>query len=411
MTGPSVDGVLVEWGERLFYPSNRIVASREAHLRSSVGSRAAAVRDHIRATVVRRAPQVMVKVTGGGRGMAAIAAHFRYIAKGGRLPFEDDRGVVSEGKEALRELVWQWQYGGSYIGETSHRREAFNVMLSMPSGVDAVTVQRAAREFALAELGDHSWVMVPHDHQANPHVHLSVRAEGRHGQRLNPRKADLQRWRETFAEKLRGWGIEAEASRQAARGQVRNYEPLWRIKAAEAGRLTSSREHSKSGPASERSRQEAVEAWTSIARGLAASDDPADRVLAQGVEEYVRSMPFVRTRGLTPDKAQSRPRDQRRSCGFTGGSAGSGQPGDGALAAGRVSAAPVGRRNSTNTHVQLAALTATTACVSQALHAGSFRTFAARSSYATRCRDGPTSSLKILRADSCMARVSTSTVC
>ena len=35
--------------------------------------------------VVRRAPQVMVKVTGGGRSMAAIAAHFRYISKNGRL--------------------------------------------------------------------------------------------------------------------------------------------------------------------------------------------------------------------------------------------------------------------------------------------------------------------------------------
>ena len=75
--------------------------------------------------------------------MAAIAAHFRYIAKGGRLPFEDDRGVVSEGKEALRDLVEQWQYGGSYIGETSHRREAFNIMLSMPSGADRS--DRAAR--------------------------------------------------------------------------------------------------------------------------------------------------------------------------------------------------------------------------------------------------------------------------
>ena len=42
---------------------------------------------------------------------------------------------------------------------------------------------------------------------------ISVRAESKHGKRLNPRKADLHRWRETFAEKLRGWGIDAEASR------------------------------------------------------------------------------------------------------------------------------------------------------------------------------------------------------
>ena len=94
----------------------------------------------------------MVKVTGGGRGMAAIAAHFRYISKNGRLPFEDDRGVTREGKEALHDLVEQWRYGGSFIDETTQRREAFNIMLSMPRGTDPLIVQRAAREFARAEL-------------------------------------------------------------------------------------------------------------------------------------------------------------------------------------------------------------------------------------------------------------------
>jgi len=303
-----VDGVLVQWAERLFYPRNRIVRSEPTpRLSGGVGGRAAAIRRRIEATVLRRSPQVMVKVTGGGRGMAAIAAHFRYITKGGRLEFEDDRGVTREGKEALQDLVDQWRHGGSFIDETTHRREAFNIMLSMPGGTDPLIVQRAAREFGRAELGDHRYVMVLHDHQANPHVHLSVRAESRHGKRLNPRKADLQRWRETFAEKLRGWGIDAEATRQPTRGQVRNYEPLWRIKAAEEGRPTSARERSKSGARSERSRQDALEAWANIAQGLAASDDPADRALAQSVEQYVRSMPFVRARGLAFDKAQLRP--------------------------------------------------------------------------------------------------------
>jgi hypothetical protein len=51
--------------------------------------------------------------------------------------------------------------------------------------------------------------MVLHDHLANPHVHISVRAESKNGKRLNPRKADLHRWRETSAERLRGWGIDA----------------------------------------------------------------------------------------------------------------------------------------------------------------------------------------------------------
>jgi len=46
----------------------------------------------------------------------------------------------------------------------------------------------------------------------------------------------LHRWRETFAEKLRGWGIDAEASRQASRGVDRNCPSLWRQKAAAKGR-------------------------------------------------------------------------------------------------------------------------------------------------------------------------------
>ena len=129
----------------------------------------------------------MVKVTGGGRGMAAIAAHFRYISKNGRLDIEDDRGVVRNGKDALHDWGEQWHHGGSRIEEVGHRREAHNIMLSMSRGTDPLIVQRAAREFAQTELVDHRHVMVLHDHQANPHVHLSVRAESKHGKRLTGR--------------------------------------------------------------------------------------------------------------------------------------------------------------------------------------------------------------------------------
>jgi hypothetical protein len=286
-TGPEIDGVLVQWGERLFYPRNRIVRSSTPRLSGGVAPSAAATRRRIEATVVRRSPQVMVKVTGGGRGMAAIAAHLRYISKAGRLPFEDDRGMVREGKEALHDLVEQWRFGGAFVDETTLRREAFNIMLSMPRGTDALVVERAAREFAQAELADHRYVMVLHDHQANPHVHLSVRAESRHGKRLNPRKADLQRWRETFAEKLRGWGIDAEATRQRTRGQTRHYEPIWRVKAAAGDRLRTPLRMSRAGTGFESDQAIAAEAWQRIAQGLANSDRPEDKTLATRVERFI----------------------------------------------------------------------------------------------------------------------------
>lgn len=293
---PNIDGILVTWGDRLFYPGNRLVKVKPQPRLSGDAARlrAASIRKRIEATVVRRAPQVMVKVTGGGRGMKAIAAHFRYISKKGRLEIEDQRGETMRGKDTLRDLADEWRFGGSLIAddaEPGHRREAFNIMLSMPRGTDPLTVQRAAREFAHVELADYKYVMVLHDHQANPHVHISVRAESRHGKRLNPRKADLHRWRETFAEKLRGYGVEAEATRQATRGRSRNYDPLWRVKAREDGRLRTARADNKSSGRAIATRAEAVEAWRQMGQALAKSGSSADRELARSIERFVHEMP------------------------------------------------------------------------------------------------------------------------
>jgi len=151
----------------------------------------------------------------------------------------------------------------------------------MPRGVDPLSVQRAAREFAQSEFADHKYVMVLHDHQANPHVHLSVRAESRLGRRLNPRKADLRRWRETFAERLRGLGVEAEATRRATHGSRKIVEPLWRIKARGDGRLRVGPTNGGSPPRRRSvGRIAAAEAWREIADALGASGDKADRHLA-----------------------------------------------------------------------------------------------------------------------------------
>ena len=249
---PNIDGVLIQWGDRLFYPAT---ASSRCKPQPRLGDggmrqRADAIRERIEATVVRRAPQVMVKVTGGGRGMQAIAAHFRYISKNGRLDIEDERGETVRGKDGVHELADDWRYRRQPDrGHEAHRREAFNIMLSMPRGTDPLIVQRAAREFAQTELADHKYVMVLHDHQANPHVHISVRAESKHGKRLNPRKADLHRWRETFAEKLREHGVEAEATRQATRGRsVRHPDAVAREGAGD-GRLLKPRSNHRRGAA------------------------------------------------------------------------------------------------------------------------------------------------------------------
>ena len=251
----------------------------------------------------------MVKVTGGGRGMKAIAAHFRYISKNGRLEIEDQRGETMRGKDTLHDLADEWRFGGSLIpddAEPGHRREAFNIMLSMPRGTDPLTrAAGGARVRARPSWPTTSYVMVLHDHQANPHVHISVRAESKHGKRLNPRKTDLHRWRETFAEKLRERGVEAEATRQATRGAKRNHPDLWRVKAAGEGRLLKPRSSHRRGAAVGASRAEARRAWQTIAAALAQSGDAGDRKLAEAIDRFSRDTVPPSER-LHADHAQGR---------------------------------------------------------------------------------------------------------
>jgi hypothetical protein len=319
MTTPTtLDGLLVQWGDRLFYPGNRIVRSPPAVRGggAALADRARAIRARLHATVVRGAPQVMVKVTGGGRGMAAIAAHLRYISKQGRLPIEDDRGVVHEGKDGVHDLVEQWRHAGGRIAEHSPRREAFNLMLSMPAGTPESALRDAARAFARTELWNHRYVMVLHTHQANPHVHLAVRAEGKDGRRLNPRKADLRRWREVFAEKLRERGIEAEASPQTTRGGSRRTERLWHRKARDDGRERGPHEGELAPVKVTRSRRDAAQAWCEIAKALASSPEADDRKLAQSIVQYARHLPGVRYKPPEPQAQRELPvmeRDRART--------------------------------------------------------------------------------------------------
>lgn len=98
-------------------------------------------------------------------------------------------------------------------------------MLSMPPGTDRVAVKNAARAFAHEEFGERrDYVFAAHEDEAHPHVHIVVLARSRDGRRLNPRKVDLQRWRERFAQELRNHGVEANATPRRTRGVTQRYE-------------------------------------------------------------------------------------------------------------------------------------------------------------------------------------------
>jgi type IV secretion system T-DNA border endonuclease VirD2 len=109
-----------------------------------------------------------------------------------------------------------------FEGEHTGQGAAVNIVLSMPAGTDPQAVLAASRGFAKEQLGDnHQYLLALHTDTPQPHVHLAVKAQGFDLTWLKRSKADLQEWRERFAQKMRDQGVEAEATPRRARGVIR----------------------------------------------------------------------------------------------------------------------------------------------------------------------------------------------
>jgi hypothetical protein len=184
--------------------------------------------DYIRRTV-SRAPEVMVKVTGGGTKTGAVAAHFAYISRKGELAIETDEGHRAAGRDAQKLLLNDWhlelmagQYRGPRDGRATARKVKLvhNIVLSMPSPTPPEKVLVAARKFAREKFAlRYRYAMVLHSDQPHPHVHMVVKAESEQSQRLRIDKEKLRQWREDFARLMREQGIAANATPRAIRGR------------------------------------------------------------------------------------------------------------------------------------------------------------------------------------------------
>ncbi len=261
------------------------------------------------ARIVTRAPEVMVKVTGRTKSPDHLVAHLAYITRDGELSAETEEGVILSGREGLRDLQTRWTDDVSLEG---HRRAngtlSVNLILSMPPGTDPTKVRDAVRAFALEAFAQrHDFAFVQHEDEAHPHVHLTVRALGHDGRRLNPRKADLHHWRERFAEELRLRGVAAEATPRRARGRVRKPErgpvramrdrgtvPLVDQLAREAVLREARGEGHGDRPWEARiaERQSAIRArYRETAQALSRSSEPADQALAAQITTFLAEMP------------------------------------------------------------------------------------------------------------------------
>ena len=178
------------------------------------------------ARLAARAPEVMVKVTGRTRDPAHLKAHLDYISRNGQLELETADGAILAGRAEVRDLAVDWS--AEQLADRRTRTGApfsHSLVLSMPAGTDPIRLRDAARAFAEALFESrHDYVFTLHTDTPRPHVHLSICSRAYTGERLNPRKADLETWRQLFAQALRDRGVEAEATPRRARGVTRKAE-------------------------------------------------------------------------------------------------------------------------------------------------------------------------------------------
>lgn len=272
------------------------------------------------ARVVRKTPEVVVKVTGRKKGAAHLAAHLDYIGRKGEIVLETRDGEQITDKADVARIAEEWSDSRYWRQGTSV--SAVSMIFSMPQGTDPDTVKQAVREAADRMVGDnHDYLMALHTDTPRPHVHLTVQAEGLDRKRFDPRREDLFKFREAFAEALRSRGVEAEATPRYSRGQGR---------AGVSMALTQMRAKILSGAARQptdadmRQAREAMmialgkgeqpvfvakakERWEktrgryeAAAEQLERSASSADRTLAREVREFLQERPTIET---VPDRA------------------------------------------------------------------------------------------------------------
>jgi hypothetical protein len=268
------------------------------------------------ARTVRRTPEVMVKVTGGGASSGAVSAHFGYISRHGELEIETDEGERIP-KEDQKEFLEDWHLeltAGQYRAGRDGKQEArkvklvHKIVLSMPAPTPPEKVLAAARIFAREKFAvQHRYALVLHTDQAHPHVHMVVKAEGEDGRRLHVDKETLREWREDFARMMREQGVAANATPRVARGRNKGAmkDPIYRAQRRGASTAlrkqaaSIARELKETGTIRDPNRKKLVETRNAVVDGWMQAAETLDHQgevsLAGDVRYFAKHLPPVLT--------------------------------------------------------------------------------------------------------------------
>lgn len=314
------------WGERLFYEEevhgrkgmqpkeHSLNFKREKSGSGGNGKTASYYRDRIKG-LVEGHPQVNVKITGGNKSLGGFAAHVNYINHNGTEELENENGELINGRLSADELQKMW--GGDLSEDETGKnryRENYHIVFSMPPNTDRDKFSIAARE-TVRELfsENYRYLMAEHRNTDHPHLHVVVKAVGEDGKRLNPKKADLRHWRETFAASLRRHGIKAEATSRQIRGKFEKSmkpsiaqmkrngrqpktEREWEERIREEAYQRKPYNHSKAVQKAKNTRAVVRGMYNAMIKDLERSEFDEDKQLAMQLRKFVDDMPRINPR-------------------------------------------------------------------------------------------------------------------
>src|SRR5882757_9132094 len=105
------------------------------------------------ARTVRRTPEVMVKVSGGGTSAKGVAAHFKYLTRRPEFEIETDDGRHLRGRGSAKGMLEDWdleldaeESASAYSGKPGRkpRKLVHNIILSMPAGTSPMGLLAAS---------------------------------------------------------------------------------------------------------------------------------------------------------------------------------------------------------------------------------------------------------------------------
>lgn len=252
----------------------------------------------------KRNIEVMLKITGyskAGGENANLKAHIDYISRNEKLEIEDDNGMVFSGKRETKEFLKEWERDilDRKPRNSKNGNDTMHLVLSMPSGIDPEAVKNATRNFLKNNFYNHEYIFVLHTDAdgGNPHTHSVIKTLGFDNSKLNPRKDDLQKWRESFAAEMQNQGVEnAEATPRKTRGVIKKSEK----KLIRRVELSVEKEF-KIKPEKFYLTKENKEAWMDVAKALKEQGTAEDNTLSSDIEKFISDVEKSTARAKNDD--------------------------------------------------------------------------------------------------------------